>query len=354
MARQRTDKLRSHLERVARRRGDLPQPQVLVQAPGMELTFGHQDQPFHAASVGKVMTATLIGILVESGQLKVDTPIGRLLPGSDVQGLPAAPGVDVAAEVTVEHLLSHTSGLPDYFEPPKGTDTAASAASAASDRDRRWTPAELLAEAHDLPPVGRPGERFAYGDTAYVLLGRIVEEVTGVGFNEVLRRRIFEPAGMTCSSTPYSDARTSQDLADLDVAPFWVGSAELSRALSVSLDWAGGGIVSTPRDLVRFQQALHEGRFVTPSLLAWMSRPRNRLRPGIHYGAGLVTLRFGGFFPLLRGLPEPVGGLGAFATHMFYYPKQRAHVVLNFHSTRQMRKSFQAHIRIAQLIAKLD
>lgn len=158
---------------------------------------------------------------------------------------------------------------------------------------------------------------------------------------------------MERSSTPYTDARTPDDLAGLDVAPFWIGDHELSRALSMSLDWGGGGIVSPPSDLVAFQRALHGGRLLSPATLAWMNRPRHRLRRGIHYGAGTVTIRFGEFTPpFLRGLPEPVGGLGHFATHLFFYPRQDAHVVLNFHAYRRMNQSFMTHARIARLLAR--
>ncbi|GMA40734.1 hypothetical protein [Mobilicoccus caccae] len=76
------------------------------------------------------------------------------------------------------------------------------------------------------------------------------------------------------------------------------------------------------------------------------------MRPGIHYGAGAVTIRFGEFMPgALRGLPEPVGGLGLTAAHLFFYPQQQAHVVLNLHSTRAMGASFRTHIAIARLLA---
>ena len=331
----------------------MPPPQVLVVSPHLELELGGA-QPFHAASVGKVMTATLVAMLVEQGHLAFDSPLGRLLPTADIAALPAAAGVDNSTDVTVEHLLTHTSGLPDYFEPPRGSTTAASVKTVAAQPDRRWTPAELLAETHHLPPVGRPGERFRYGDTAFVLLGRIVEEATGEPFNTALRKRVFEPAAMEHSSTPYSDARTPDDLASLDVAPFWLGSHQLNRALSMSLDWAGGGIVSPPADLVSFQRALHGGRLVSPETLRWMAAPRHRRRRGIHYGAGMVTVRFGEFTPpFLRGLAEPVGGLGFFATHLFYYPRQDAHVVLNFHSYGRMNQSFVAHSRIAQVLSTL-
>ncbi|UJH70373.1 hypothetical protein [Ornithinimicrobium sp. INDO-MA30-4] len=84
-----------------------------------------------------------------------------------------------------------------------------------------------------------------------------------------------------------------------------------------------------------------------------MLHVRHRMRRGIHYGAGSMTLKFGEFFPLLRWLPQPVGHLGVMGTHLFFYPNQQAHVVLNFHSTEEMSQSFQAQIRIAQLLARL-
>ena len=344
------DRLRSSLDRIARRHPSMPPPQVLVVAPGLELESGGS-QPFHAASVGKVMTAALVAMLVEQGRLGFDTPVGKVLPGSDLDGLPAAPGVDVGADVTVEHLLTHTSGLPDLFEPSGVRETSYSIEVTAGQPDRRWTPTTLLDEVRGHAAVGRPGERFCYGDPGFVLLGRVVEEVTGGRFNDVLRERVLAPAGMERSSTPYADARAPEDLADLDVAPFWIGDHELSRALSMGLDWAGGGVVAPPSDLVAFQRALHGGRLVSPATLAWMSRPRHRLRRGIHYGAGTVTLRFGEFTPpFLRGLPEPVGGLGHFATHLFFYPRQDAHVVLNFHAYKRMNQSFMTHARIARFL----
>lgn len=345
------DRLRTRLERIARRRPGVPPPQVLVDAPGLAFEFGAPSRPFHAASVGKVMTATLIARLVEQGELAFDSPIGSLLPAGEVAGLPAAVGVDVATDVTVAHLLTHTSGLPDYFEPPRGSDSACSVGTVVGDRDRRWTPGDLLDEARRLPAVGRPGERFAYSDTAFVLLGRIAEEVGAESLEVLLEKHIYEPSGMAHSSTPYSTARAPEDLLDVDVEPFWIGAHELSRAPCVSIDWAGGGIVAPAGDLVSFQRALHGGALVSPATLERMVRPLHRRRRGIHYGTGTVTVRFGEFLPpFLRGLPEPVGGLGHFATHMFYYPRQDAHVVLNFHGYRWMRQSFEIHSRIARLL----
>lgn len=346
-------RLRAWLERVTRGRPQMPAPQVLVRAPGFEFTFGDQSKPFHAASAGKLMTATLIAMLVEEGRFDFGTSLGALLPATDTAGLPAAAGVDLPTEVTVEHLLTHTSGLPDFFEPPRGTETACSIRTIGPNRDHLWGPSSLLDEVRRLPEIGRPGERFHYTDINYVLLGRIAEEATGERFAVLLRDRVLDPSGMTRSSTPYDADEPPKDPAEIDVAPIWISGHELSGTHSLSHAWACGGVVSVPEDLVRFQRALYGGRLLSPSHLARLTRPRHRFRRGIRYGAGTMTLCFEEFVPLmLRGLPRPVGHNGVTATHVFHYPQQDAHVVLNFHSTHEMNRSFMAHARIAQILAE--
>ncbi|SEE15228.1 serine hydrolase domain-containing protein [Ruania alba] len=347
------DRLHAGLERLTRRRAPMPAPQVLVRTPDWDFTFGEHDRPFHSASISKVLAATLVTMLVERGDLDFDTPLGALLPASDTDPLPAAPGVDIASEVTVDHLLSHTSGLPDYFVTSRGHDTACSARTLTTDPDRLWTVPEILASTRNLPPVGRPGERFCYSDTGYTLLGRITEEITGTRFETALREHVFDRCGMSTTSTPHGDATVPADLAQLDIVPMWIRGHELSRALCLSAGRADGGIVTIPADLMRFQEALHTGQLITRDHLDRMRRPRNRFRRGIHYGAGMATIKFGEFAPpFLRGVAEPAGGIGLSATHMFYYPQQRAHVILNFHSTRAMSQSFRFHITLARLISR--
>ncbi|WP_211716525.1 serine hydrolase [Nocardiopsis sp. MG754419] len=348
----RVRRLRKGLERLTRRRGAMPAPQVLVRAPGFTFGFGDLSRPFYSASVGKIVTATLIAMLVERERFALTSPLRSVLPAADLAGLPSAPGVDVAADVTVEHLLTHTSGIPDYFEPPRGAETDCSLTTLGRHRDRLWRAPDLLDEVRRLPAVGRPGEFLHYADSNYVLLARVIEEASGERFADHARARVLEPSGMEHASMPYLPDEPPEDLTGLDAHPFWVAGHELSHARSMSCDLGGGTIVSTAEDLVRFQRALHGGRLVSDNLRAYLLRPRRRLRRGVHYGAGSMTLRFGEILPpLMRGLPEPVGHLGVTATHLAYYPDQDAHVVLNFHSTRQMNASFMTHARIAGILA---
>lgn len=328
-------------------------PLIHVSGPRLRVSLGDTQQPFFIASIDKVFVATLIAQLFDASRLGPETPLGAVLPQADLATLPAFPGVVPAKDITVEHLLSHTSGLPDVMAPPRGHSTGCSIASLRNKASRHWTTRQMLAEAAGLPALAPPGHRFHYADTGYLLLMRIVEEAAADSYGSQLRRLVFEPCEMQDTSRWTHPSARELAVLRSRVAPFAFGRSRhnLAPTLAPQLGWTGGlGGVSTAQDLVRFQQRLHHGELFDARWLGFLAPPRHRLRPGIAYGAGMASLRFGGFSPLLRGLPEPVGGLGYTATHLFYYPEQRTHVVLNFHAHARMAASVRAHIRLARLI----
>ena len=362
-------RLERHLARVTARRGILGAPQVAVSAPalGIDHRFGERAGRFHVASIGKHFTATLVMQAVEAGAFTPETPVSALLPRDELEGLFETEGhADVAAGATVHDLLTHTAGVADYFEGPV-TSGRPMQELVLAEPDRFWTPVDLLdfSRRHQRP-VGRPGERFAYSDTGYILLGRVLEEITRRAFHELLHERILTPLGMrdtallfysvptndlaaaAPTSAPTAADTTVSTAAALRIAPFRLGRHEVSTLRSVSCDWAGGGIVSTPDDLLTFSAALHRGELITPASLAFLAEPRNRFRSGIRYGAGTMEVRFEGFMPLLRGMPRPVGHIGNLATHLFHDPVHDADIVLNFASTREMVRSFRTLITIEQ------
>lgn len=132
------------------------------------------DSPFGIASITKTFTASLVLQLVEEGSLSLDEDVSLALPEAN---LPAG--------VTVEQLLSHTSGIADLLAPMRELMKA--------DPGRQWTAAEVLAQIG--PPRFPPGTDFAYSNTNYVILGMLIEKVSGHAFADELSRRILEPLG---------------------------------------------------------------------------------------------------------------------------------------------------------------
>src|SRR5687768_11004557 len=151
--------------------------------------FGHADAErrdaitpetrFNIASTGKMFTAVAIGQLADAGKLRFDDPVGRHLP-------------DLPAEmkaITIDQLLTHRSGLRDYFQ-PKNRATMQSARTAA----------DLLPIAIADGLAFAPGTAQAYSNSGFVMLGAIVEKLSGLAFADYLQRRVFAPAGMTATT----------------------------------------------------------------------------------------------------------------------------------------------------------
>ncbi|MDP9478317.1 MAG: beta-lactamase family protein [Actinomycetota bacterium] len=212
------------------------------------------DTVYELASVTKPFTATAVALLSEDGELGLDDPVRTYFPESP----PAW------SEVTVRHLLAHTSGIPNYFEldtfRPRGE----------FDWRLDYDQGEFLAAVAAAPLRFRPGERSGYSNSGYYLLGMLVERVAGEPYGRFLARRIFEPLGM--GSTCLNDrAAIIPGRAD----GYTLRDGALGNAEYTSNTWAyaEGGIVSSASDMARWDAALTEGRVLPPPLLRRMWEP---------------------------------------------------------------------------------
>ena len=136
-------------------------------------------------SIGKTYVAAVVLNLIDDGKLRISDPISTYL--SDYRDLHRIPN---ANELTIDHLMTHTSGIPRYIMDPSIWSFVK------DDPLKSWTPEERLAFILDADPVHKPGEDWAYSDTNYILLGMIVEAVTGIPYNEMVLKEIIEPQGL--------------------------------------------------------------------------------------------------------------------------------------------------------------
>jgi D-alanyl-D-alanine carboxypeptidase len=308
--------------------------------------------PYHMASIGKIYTATLIFILIEQGKLKIDDLIADYLPQKNIEGLFDFQGEDYSKQVTIKDLLAHTSGAADYFEDPvkKGQSFINNVI---NNPDTIWTPEMLLDFSRtDQRAVGLPGSKFHYSDTGYILLGKLIETITGKPFHVNLHDEFFTPLEMKNSYLFFYSEPANQP--QKPIRPIWVNKKEISKYKSLSCDWSGGGIISTTADQLKFQRALWKGDLISESSLARMQTFSNKFRPGIHYGLGMMELHFEEFFFLLKGLPRLKGHIGILANHSFFDPENDLHVIMNFGSTANMNKSFRVLIEIINSFLKIN
>lgn len=332
-------RLHELLDRITARRGVLGAPQVRLLGPDCEFAYGDQQLPFHAASIGKLYTGVVVLQLVAEGLLRLDTAIDEVLPQSRLDGLITA-GVRAP---TVLELLRHVGGVADYYESDFGRRNGL-VHELGIHPERTWTPDDLLDFTRsNKRPIAEPGAKFRYSDTGFVLLGKVIEAVTGTSFHETVTARIIDPLELRRTFLPRLTLPI--DGTD-DIAPCYNGARDLSNTPALSCGWAGGGIASTPGDLIRFSAALHGGELLPERELGVMTDVRHRVRAGVHYGAAMMELRFDGFSPLLRGYERPVGHLGSLGTYLFHNRELNTHLVMNFHSRREISRSIRVAIAV--------
>ncbi|MER6220012.1 serine hydrolase domain-containing protein [Streptomyces sp900105755] len=229
-----------------------------------------------AGSVTKTFTATVVLQLAAEHRLSLDSTLDHYLPG-----LIDTHGYD-GRRITVRQLLRHTGGLPDYLDAPEWEHPERL-------RYRHFEPGELIAQALRLP---HPEGSWHYATTNYLVLGLVVEKVTGHRPEDEISSRVIRPLGLRDTYWPGDDTRiqgphshsyfTSGDGRRVDGTDW-----------NVSFGGVGGALVSTQGDLTRFATALLGGRLLPAAQLAEMRRTvaadPDRLWPGARYGLGLIS-----------------------------------------------------------------
>lgn len=269
-----------------------------------------------AASIGKSFVAATAVALAEEGTLDLDAPIDRWL-----QDRPWFQNVHNRDAITLRHLLSHRSGLPDHVH----VDAFAEAVS------RRWQepnnpfpPDTLVQYVLGRPALFEPGDGWAYSDTGYILVGMILEAVTGRDYYDLVQERFLTPLDLRHTSP--SNTRALSDLAAgyTPENPFgWPTKSTRSDgtlAWHPGIEWTGGGLVSTSGDLARWGAALFGGRAVPPRALDQMLRadPIDPETPDALYGLGVAVYRssrYGTVYGHGGWIPGYVSSLRYYADH---------------------------------------
>lgn len=253
------------------------------------------DTKFRLASVSKQFTAVAVMILHERGLVDLDAPIKTWLP-------------DVPASwdrVTVRRLLNHTSGVPDFtrFDDYEALKTTAT------------TPDALIARFRDRPLDFRPGETFAYSNSGYVLLTAVIEKSSGQSYAAFVAETLFDPLGMTDSG--YDSHAVVLPRRASGYVPTADGVANADY-VDMSVPQGAGGLYSTTRDLLKWEQGLFGGQLLRPSSLIDLTTPDHN-----DNAFGLFVKKDGGDTVISHS-----GGIDGFNTYLAYDPAQRMTVVV--------------------------
>jgi D-alanyl-D-alanine carboxypeptidase len=235
---------------------------------------------FGIGSITKTFTAVLVLQLVDAGVLTLDDTVSEWLDDPVVARIPY---VD---RITLRQLLTHTSGVYDYFDGDSPFWQDAYFGEGA-DWSRVWTPQEVLAYADGAKhePYFAPGEGIHYSNTGYVLLGLIIEEAAARGYADQLQARILDPLGLAdtfFAATEAVPGGTADRYHLID------GELVDVSTIHLSAEGTAGGMVSTTRDLARFAGALFGGELLSPASVEEMFTFIPADRPGIEGGLGVL------------------------------------------------------------------
>ncbi|MEZ5123011.1 MAG: serine hydrolase domain-containing protein [Solirubrobacterales bacterium] len=283
---------------------------------------------FRIGSNTKTMTSTVILQLVQEGKLKLNDPISKFRPD-----------VPNGQNITIAQLSEMRSGLYSYsFDPGFN-------ATLDHDPQKAWTPDELLKIAFSHPPDFAPGAQYEYSNTNIILLGLVIEKLTGMTASQAFQKRIFEPLKLkhtflpaaTDSSIPTPHAQGYQFGTNVDtIDSYAVPAAELPAALNGTLKplnftdanpswgWTAGAAISTPRDLARYVKALVGGGLLNKRMQKLRLNSVQPITPGqpggLGYGLGIVR-----FMPHMYGHDGQIPG---YSTLMIYNRKTHDTIII--------------------------
>ncbi|QIK96026.1 beta-lactamase family protein [Sphingomonas sp. HDW15A] len=258
---------------------------------------------FRFASITKQFTAAAIMKLVDQGKISLDDPVTKYLPDY--------PGPGGAA--TVRQLLNHTSGIMPYTQIPSWVAKADSGASA--------TTQSLIDEFKAVPLQFKPGEQYSYNNSGYVLLGAILEKLTGKSWDEAIVSTVTGPLGLKSIMAGVHEPEVKAMAVGYTDEE---GKTLPAPAIHMSNPHAAGALIGTADDLVRWGNALHGGKVLSPASYALMTSAQ-KLKNGesIPYGFGLAPSDVRG-----RKTIGHNGNIHGFATGSMYVVEPKIFIVV--------------------------
>ena len=271
---------------------------------------------YFIASVTKLYITALMIMLRDQQRLNFSDPIYPYFPEELINGIHVLDGVDYSHMITIEHLLSNTSGIPDYFyyEKPKGQ----AASELSLGKDEPWPLDKAIRRAKTCKAKFKPGQKgkVNYSDTNYQLLGGIIEHVTGSSLKDVFDEYLFQPLKL-------QDTYAFHDVNDISPAPFYYHKQALHVPNYMASITAEGGIVSTAEECMRFVKAFFQGFFFSVDVLEELKQDwRMIFFPGqFFFGLGLEKLWTPRLISLRKPINEILGFWGQTGAFAFFNPE---------------------------------
>jgi CubicO group peptidase (beta-lactamase class C family) len=306
-----------------------------------------KNTPFYIASITKLYTATAIMILYEKGKLSLDDPMSKYLSKDLIKGIHVYKGKDYSNDITIKELLSHTSGIADYYtEKPKGEKSIFEMF--IEDPNRPWTVDETIKRVRNgLTPNFAPGTDGSYSDTNYQLLGKIIESITNKPLQMVFQEFFFVPLGLKNTWLIGNSVRPDQSLYPADV---FYKNININKIRSNGSYWADGGIVSTADEMIIFLKALNEGQIISKNNVRLMHNWHSIHQFPIQYGFGTMYFKLPKFINNFMKITPIWGHFGSTGSFLFYSEELDLYMAGTINQVELKSKSFSLMQKVMQVI----
>jgi len=303
------------------------------------------DRPYFIASTTKLFTTAIIMKLRAEGKLSLEDKISKYIDASILSGLHFYKGKDYSQELTIRHLLSHTSGLSDYFQ-DKGASGKSLENELMAGNDQFWTFEESIDRSKKMSPLFVPGTKgkAKYSDANFQLLGKIIETITGKSYAENCQDRIIQPLSLT-------KTYLYQDATDEKPKMLYHKSKELKIPKAMTSFRPDGGMVSVSADMLVFIEAFFTGKLFPLSYIDELQE-WNRIFPPMRAGVGIHLFKLPWIFDPTGAIPYFIGHSGLSGALAFYSPKENIYIAGTVNQTAHPDISYRTMISLTQRILK--
>ncbi len=304
-----------------------------------------KNQPYFIASTTKLFTTAIILKLKSLGKLGLEDKINNYLENEIVKGLHIFKGKEYSNELTIKHLLSHTSGLPDYFQ-GQGINGKSLENEITAGNDTYWTFEESIERTKSMKALFVPGakNKANYSDANFQLLGKIIENITHISYSENCKIHIFEPLGLI-NTYVYLDS------SDKTPMTLYYKRNILDIPKAMTSFGPDGGIVSTSSDMLVFIEAFFSGVLFPHAYISELQK-WNKIFFPMKSGVGIHLFKLPWIFNPTGAVPYFIGHSGLSGALAFYSPKENLYVVGTVNQVAYPDISFKTMIKLTQIALK--
>jgi len=295
-----------------------------------------EDSQYYIASINKFFISSIILRLYTENRLDINDKISKYIPKDIISGLHKYKGKDYSNDITITHLLSHTSGLPCYL-----TDKQASGKKGMTDLqngiDQPWSTNKVISEIKNMKPHFQPGEegKAKYVDTNHQILGLVIENIIGEPINVVLKK-LFEEMNLT-------KTYVCEDVNDKNYVPIYYKSER--RDVPLFLTSTQNDIISTARDQMIFLKAFFNGYFFPKERLKELEKWNNIFFP-FKYGIGIQKFYMPRILSPFHAVPDMIGHCGSTGSVAYYVSEMDIYITGTTNQQAKPNVAFQTMIKI--------